>query len=173
MASISTAVTTKKATSRPKTTTFVAFCAGTTVLSRTVATTFSIVSTASEVQSATAPPSVAGRLTRMTERTRTGLRSAGVGEVAELARIREHRVERTFASGRLGEHHGRGTAVERAVALSDDGAVVEQHTALRERRAGAAAFARVGVARGLRWGGRRRTARGVERPTECGEVLRL
>ena len=45
---------TKNATSKPKTTALVAFCAGTTVLSRTVATTFSSVSTASVVQSATA-----------------------------------------------------------------------------------------------------------------------
>jgi hypothetical protein len=54
IAIIRSAVTTKKATSRPKTTALVAFWAGTTVLSRTVATTFSSVSTASVVQSATA-----------------------------------------------------------------------------------------------------------------------
>src|SRR6478735_3202853 len=114
MASMSTAVSTKNATRRPKTTAFVAFCAGTTVLSRTAATTFSSVSTASVVQSATAPPSVAGRLTRTTERTRTRRAGAASGQVAKFAGIVEHGVGRAGAVSLLDEHDRCMPAVDRA-----------------------------------------------------------
>ena len=92
-----TATSTKKATSSPKTTAREAFCAGTTVLSRTRATACSSASTASVVQSATAVLLSRGRPRfRVPERTRTP-RSV---ERADLARIGDDRVDERVPSGR-------------------------------------------------------------------------
>ena len=111
-------MSTKKATRRPKTTALVAFCAGTTVLSRTVATTFSSVSTASVVQSATALlPVVASRLTRLTERTRRSVsprpervRRGGAPRTDRRARRRASGCRRPCSH----EDDGRGAAVDGA-----------------------------------------------------------
>src|ERR1700687_4753909 len=112
---MNTAVSTKKATSRPKTTALVAFWAGTTVLSRTAATTFSRVSTASVVQSATARSlSLPALRLRTPERTRCPPPPNESRERADLARRGEHRVDGAAAIGPRREHDDRAAAAQGA-----------------------------------------------------------